>query len=162
MKFLHIIPALLALCALTSCGGNDTDALFESFRHEPQAEYVHVPRFLLKTGLSMASLSADGAEERQALRLASKIDGMRVLTLDECSPVVKERFRMAVSHLEEEGYECMVRVSDDSDKVRVFARRNGESIRELLVAVTSEDAATLVQVNGKIAADEIGKIVQID
>lgn len=161
MKILHIIPALLAFCSLTACANyetTDTDIL-ESFRNEPNAEFVHVPKFLLKIGTTFARVNADDTDERQALKLASKINSVKVLDLDDCSQNVKARFTEETENLEDKGYESLIRINDDGENVRIFLRRNKDSITELLILDSSDDDLSMVQLKGKIKESEIGRLI---
>ena len=163
MKYLHLIPALLAVCSLTACAGNtNPDEIFDSFRNEPQAECIQVPKILLKMGTTFAAVSADDNGERQALSMASKLSSVRVLDLDDCSRDVKARFADETDRLEEKGYETLVRVNDDGEKVRICLRRENDYITELLIVNRSDDDASMVQLKGKIKESEIGNLVKAD
>ena len=163
MKYLHLIPALLAVCSLTACAGNtNPDEIFDSFRNEPQAECIQVPKILLKMGTTFAAVSADDNGERQALKLASKLSSVRVLDLDDCSRDVKARFADETDRLEEKGYETLVRVNDDGEKVRICLRRENDYITELLIVNRSDDDASMVQLKGHILESEIGKLMNAD
>lgn len=163
MKYLHLIPALLAVCSLTACAGNTTpDELFDSFCNEPHAECVRVPKLLLKLGTTFAAVDADDREERQALKLASKLSSVRVLDLDDCAPVVKQRFAEETANLEDKGYETLISVNDEGEKVRIYLRREKGDITELLIVNRSDDDASMVQLKGKIKESEIGNLVKAD
>lgn len=163
MKYLHLIPALLAVCSLTACAGNtNPDEIFDSFRNEPQAECIQVPKLLLKLGTTFAAVDADDREERQALKLASKLSSVRVLDLDDCSRDVKARFADETDRLEEKGYETLVRVNDEGEKVRICLRRENDYITELLIVNRSDDDASMVQLKGHILESEIGKLMNAD
>lgn len=163
MKYLHLIPALLAVCSLTACAGNtNPDEIFDSFRNEPQAECIQVPKILLKMGTTFAAVSADDNGERQALSMASKLSSVRVLDLDDCSRDVKARFADETDRLEEKGYETLVRVNDDGEKVRICLRRENDYITELLIVNRSDDDASMVQLKGHILESEIGKLMNAD
>ena len=163
MKYLHLIPALLAVCSLTACAGNTTpDELFDSFCNEPHAECVRVPKLLLKLGTTFAAVDADDREERQALKLASKLSSVRVLDLDDCAPVVKQRFAEETANLEDKGYETLISVNDEGEQVRIYLRREKGDITELLIVNRSDDDASMVQLKGKIKESEIGNLVKAD
>ena len=163
MKYLHLIPALLAVCSLTACAGNtNPDEIFDSFCNEPHAECVRVPKLLLKLGTTFAAVSADDNGERQALSMASKLSSVRVLDLDDCSRDVKARFADETDRLEEKGYETLVRVNDDGEKVRICLRRENDYITELLIVNRSDDDASMVQLKGHILESEIGKLMNAD
>ena len=58
-----------------------------------------------------------------------------------------------------DGYEELMRVNDDGDKVRILMKTKKEVIRELLLVCTGNDDCTLVQINGKFTKDDIDQLV---
>ena len=162
MKYLHIIPALLAVCSFTACAGNtNPDGIFDSSCNEPRAECIKVPKVLLKMGTAFA-MDADDRAERRALRLASKLNSVRVLDLDDCAPAVRLRFVEETSHLVDKGYETLVSVNDEGEKVRIYLQREKGEISELLIVNLSDDDASMVQLKGKIKESEIADLVKAD
>ena len=113
-------------------------------------------------GTTFAAVDADDREERQALKLASKLSSVRVLDLDDCSRDVKARFADETDRLEEKGYETLVRVNDDGEKVRICLRRENDYITELLIVNRSDDDASMVQLKGHSLESEIGKLMNAD
>lgn len=57
------------------------------------------------------------------------------------------------------GYDELMRVNDEGEKVRVLMKTKKEAIRELLFVCTGKEDCTLVQINGKFTKDDINKLV---
>ena len=95
-------------------------------------------------------------------QMASKLSSVRVLDLDDCAPVVKQRFAEETANLEDKGYETLISVNDEGEKVRIYLRREKGDITELLIVNRSDDDASMVQLKGKIKESEIGNLVKAD
>ena len=50
-----------------------------------------------------------------------------------------------------EGYETLVQVNDEGEKVRILAKSKNDVIRELLIVCTGNGDCTLVQLKGKVS-----------
>ena len=62
-----------------------------------------------------------------------KIKSIKVLDLESCTASVKERFNKKVNKLNLKGYDELMRVNDEGEKVRVLMKTKKEAIRELLL-----------------------------
>lgn len=141
---------LLVVCHLGY--GQSIDGLFNEFGSERNADCVNVSPFLMSIGKMFAG-HQEGSE------IVGKIKSMRVLDLEGCSANVKERFNNKVGKLNVNGYDELMRVNDDGEKVRVLMKIKKEVIRELLLVCTGNEDCTLIQINGKFTKDDIDKLV---
>ena len=66
------------------------------------------------------------------------------------------------SHLVDKGYETLVSVNDEGEKVRIYLQREKGEISELLIVNLSDDDASMVQLKGKIKESEIADLVKAD
>ena len=128
------------------------DGLFNEFGSERNADCVNVSPFLMSIGKMFAG-------HQEVSEIVGKIKSMRVLDLEECSENVKERFNKKASKLNLNGYDELMRVNDEGEKVRVLMKIKKEVIRELLFVCTGKEDCTLVQINGKFTKDDIDKLV---
>ena len=86
--------------------------------------------------------------------MSSKISSISVLSLDECSSEVKERFNRKALNFRDKDYELFVNSNDEDEKVRIFLRFHKDAIREMVV-MTMGDSPTLVRLKGKISPADI-------
>lgn len=128
------------------------DGLFNEFGSEKNADCVTVSSFMMSLGKMFA-----GHEE--GTEILGKIKSMRVLDLESCTTNVKERFHQKVNKLNLNGYDELMRVNDEGEKVRVLMKTKKETIRELLFVCTGKEDCTLVQINGKFTKDDIDRLV---
>lgn len=150
-----MLTALVAMFSLAAFCGTP-DEIFEKFRSLPKAEYVHVPKLLLKMGTTYAKSEGNDA----AARIASKLTSVRVLDLEDCSRQVKADFAKDISGLKLTGYESLLKANGDGERVEVLIRQQGSVIHEMLIVNSGDDDCQLVQLKGKISQKDIDQLVK--
>lgn len=128
------------------------DGLFNEFGSEKNADCVKVSSFMMSLGRMFMGHN-EGAE------IVGKIKSIRVLDLESCTANVKKRFHQKANELNLKGYDELMRVNDEGEKVRVLMKTKKETIRELVFVCTGQKDCTLVQINGKFTKDDIDKLV---
>ena len=145
---------IATLALIIACQGTfaqNIDTLFEKFSNEHQAESVSIPPFMMSLGKLFMS--------DEDLSIVKGIRSLRILDLEDCPSTVKERFSEQVNKLHLEGYEPMIQVNEDGEKVRIFALPYKDSIKELLLVCSGKDDCTLIQMKGKIKKEDIAQLV---
>ncbi|WP_455672777.1 DUF4252 domain-containing protein [Phocaeicola sp.] len=150
MKKIIFTLLLLVVCHIGY--GQSISALFNEFGNEPNADCVTISPFLMSIG-KMFSANHEGSE------IVGNIKSMKVIDLEDCPAEVQERFIKKVNKLDLDGYETLMRMNDEGDKVRVMMKMKKEVIRELLLVCTGNGDCTLVQINGKFTKDDIDKLI---
>lgn len=156
----YLLPILLlTLIGTTGCTGGTKDAsvddMFKEFSQVENAEYVNVNPFMMKIA-SLGTLFADA----DAAKIASKIKSVKVLTLDDSPADEKRRLNERISALNTDGYEELIRINDNGEKVRILAKMDKDStIRRLIVLCTDSSDCTLVSINGKFSPKDINAVV---
>ena len=147
----QIIITLIVIASFLSGCGSSTASIFTDFKDKPNADYVHVPKFMMKSGKGGNTGEMD---------IARHISSVKVLDMSGCDAATRRDFNSAVSALPLKGYEEIVRVKDSTDEIKVLVKRKGDYIRELLVANSESDGAMLVEIKGKIKPEDIGRIIE--
>lgn len=104
------------------------NGLFNEFGSEKNADCVKVSSFMM----SLGKMFAGHDEDAEIIR---KIKSIKVLDLESCTASVKERFSKKVNRLSLKGYDELMRVNDEGEKVRVLMKTKKETIRELLFII---------------------------
>ena len=146
MKKFVFTLLLVFVCHLGYAQG--INGLFNEFGSEKNADCVKVSSFMM----SLGKMFAGHDEDAEIIR---KIKSIKVLDLESCTASVKERFNKKVNKLNLKGYDELMRVNDEGEKVRVLMKTKKETIRELLFVCTGKEDCTLVQINGKFTKDDI-------
>lgn len=145
MKAKYVLLVLIALFTQTGYGQKSIGELFKDFSQEKNVERVSLGNFSMK----LAGLFTD----------VMGVDGVEVLSLDDCSQTVKENFRQAVKDVEDAGYETMVTSNEGDERTRILVKIEKETIRELVVFSTGSTNA-LVRIKGKIKPSDIDSLVK--
>lgn len=131
--------------------------LFNEFKNAENADYVSIPHLLLKMG----QMFMDDEDKSDAgAELAKKINSMKVLDLEKCSDSVKRRFMKRVDELNTDGYEELMRVNDEDEKVKILIREEGTTIKEMLIVCSSPDDCALIQFTGDFKESDIEALVK--
>ena len=153
---------IMAICMMVACQlspAQTVDALFRQFRNEASADYVHVPKMLMKFAAKLCRNNVGDTNSRFAGNLVSKIDAVRVLDLDDCPHSVKGRFINAIGGLDTAGYEELIRVNDDGQHVRILTKSKRDRIRELVVVNADGEDCQLVQLKVNVSPKEIDRLI---
>lgn len=153
---------ILAVCMMAVCQmgqAQSVDALFREFKDEANAEYVHLPKMLMKLGAKVVRNNAEDADDRLTADLVKKIEAVRVLDLDDCPSSVKSRFVRAIAHLDTAGYEEIVRVNDEGARVRVMTKSKDDRIREIVVVNGDGEDCQLVQLKVNVSPEDVDRLL---
>ena len=122
---------------------SSVNELYQSFAKESNVDKVNLNEFAM---FLMRPFSDTDTE--------SKITSISVLSLEECSPDVKNRFNKSALDFNDDEYELFVSANDENEKVRIFLKFQKEIIREMVI-LTMGDNPALIQLKGKILPSEI-------
>jgi hypothetical protein len=89
-----------------------------------------------------------------------KVKSLQVMDLSDCDPEVKQRFSERVMEIDDSMYERFVQVNDSEESVRIFAKMDGDAIRELVVLTTGDDAA-FVRIRGRFRMSDLNKLATV-
>lgn len=147
------ITTIIMLIACQYSLAQSVNSLFENFKHEQKAEYQSVSPFMMK--IARLFMNDDDAESR----FVKGIKSVKVLDLEECSAKVKESFKEQVSQLKLKGYEPLLTVKEDGETIKILAKTDEQSIRELLLYTVSQEECSAVLMKGKIRKEDIATII---
>lgn len=123
------IALLLSASMLTACAGGAGD-IISDFKDRKNAEYVHVPKMLMKIGMAMAV-----KDDEEDMEIARHISSVKVLDMEECNAETKREFTETIDRLEFDGYELLVvnNGHDDCMMVMVKGKIHEKDINRLLL-----------------------------
>lgn len=145
MKTKYVLLVLIALFTQTGYGQKNIGELFKDFSQEENVARVSLGNFSMK----LAGLFTD----------VMGVNGVEVLSLDDCSQTVKENFRQAVKDVKDNGYETMLTSNEGDERTRILVKIEKETIRELIVFSTGSTNA-LIRIKGKIKPSDIDSLVK--
>ena len=149
-KYLLTMAIMLTVCQLTVA--QNISSIMNEFKNEQNAECIHISPFMMSIGKLFM-----GNEE--GTDIARKVKSIRILDLEDCSADVKERFVKRVDKLTPKGYETLMQVNDNGEKVRIMTKTKNNTIHEMLIFCIENKDCSLIQMNCKIKKEDIAQLV---
>ena len=145
---------LMMVVAVTfvGCHAAGFDRIFKEFKHAANVEYVSVPSWLLKLG----SIGTDDSDD-----MPGKVSGVKVLDLEKCGSDVKKRLFSRVEELSG-GYEEILRVNDDGEKVRMWIVGDEKKISKLYIFALDDSDCAFIELKGEFSYDKLDELASIN
>jgi translation elongation factor EF-G len=141
IAFLSCSLLVVSLCAQTSLNN-----LYSEFSNEKKAENVNIGGLLLKMANPSFGKKSD-----------SKISSVRVLSLEECTADVKQRFNEKALNFNDRAFELFLSENEPNEKVRIHFKIQDDMIREMVIFTLGDNPA-MVHIKGKIKPSDIEKM----
>ena len=132
---------------------DEVESIFKEFKSGDNVTYVNLPKTLIKLGLKVAN-------DETANALAKQIDELQILTFEEADQKTKDSFYNRINKLEMKGYEPMVKVNEDGEKVRIFIKGNEKEVQSLVIFAMDKEDCSLINIVGHINPSNIDDIVK--
>ena len=142
-RTLVTLLALLLICPVMH-SQKSVDQLFNAFAKEKGVTHIGIGKFTM----TLAGLVTN----------VMGVDGIEVLSFDECNQAVKERLNSAIASLKDKNYETMLSVNEETERTKILVKLEGESIRELII-MTSGNEPALVRIKGKIKPSDVSNVI---
>lgn len=144
MRTKYVLIVLIALITQAGYAQKGIDELFKNFSNAKDVTRISLGDFSMK----LAGMFTD----------VMGVEGVEILSFDECSSSIKEEFLSAVKNLKDSGYETMVTANEGKSRTRVLVRMKEDIISELVV-LTTGDKHALIRIKGNIKASDIDALV---
>lgn len=145
---------LLLICVGCGVYAQSADDLFKEFATEKNAECITISSPVIKWVGQMIPLTNG--------RWTANVSSIRVLDMDECLPSTKERFSRKAARINLDGYEELMRVKDDDDRVRILMKQKKGVVHEILLLKYGKDDCTLIQAQGQITKKDVNQLVAMN
>lgn len=143
---------MVVALTFVGCHAAGFDRIFKEFKHAANVEYVSVPSWLLKLGTMGAGVSDD---------IPGKVSGVKVLDLEKCGSDVKTRLFSRVEELSG-GYEEILRVNDDGEKVRMWIVGDEKKISKLYIFALDDSDCAFIELKGEFSYDKLDELASIN
>jgi hypothetical protein len=115
---------------------------------------INVPMLLAKPYIKKA-LKEDG-ESEEIINLVRKVSKIKVMTVENGDRQMLKDF---ASYLNNNNYEDWATIKHDGDNVNIRVKQKGETIKNMLITVNSDNELVFVDVKGSFTADDISKMI---
>ena len=140
IAFLSCSLLVVSLCAQTSLNN-----LYSEFSNEKKAENVNIGGLLLKMANPLL------------VKIRQQDFSVRVLSLEECTADVKQRFNEKALNFNDRAFELFLSENEPNEKVRIHFKIQDDMIREMVIFTLGDNPA-MVHIKGKIKPSDIEKM----
>jgi len=147
--FLSLVLAL----ATTVCTAQSVNDVIREFKSAKGATCINLNKSMIK----LMGQDKDKVNLPENINLGGlgdigkDIDSLKILVLEDCNASIKKKFAKKNINWEKYGYEPVVVTNEDKENVQIYAKKNGDNFKEIVVRVASgKDEGVLVQVFGNI------------
>lgn len=145
------------------CSAQDLSNWVSGLSMVKDAEYQLVDRPMIETSLAAAKAANSGTSSTSTPPFMEKLESIDVINLSACSTEIKDLFLKDLDNIQDgNGYETLINVIDDDDKVRIIAKREGTLVSQVFVfAIDSQDGEiVIVRMTGNMDESDIADIVK--
>ena len=138
---------------ITQHTNDAVESIFKEFKSEKDVTYVNLPKMLIKFGMK-------AADDKIADAFAEQIDGLQILAFKDADQKTKDSFYNRINKLEMKGYEPMVKVNEDGEKVRILIKGNEQEVQSIVILALDHEDYSLIKIDGRINPANIDDIVK--
>lgn len=149
MKRMYILGALLWLCSFVTYAQEN---LFDRFSEMEGVTSVYVSKAMFSM---MSDIKVDGL---QLEGIGQKLESLQVLN-SEKAPVIQKLREAVTGFTPKHGYESLVRVRDDGEKVDILLKKHSNGINEFVVLADEPKEFTLIVITGRMSMQDIQNII---
>lgn len=147
--FLSIALAL----ATTVCTAQSVNDVMREFKSAKGATCLNLNKSMIKLmgeGKEQLSLP-ENIKLGDLGEVGKDIDSVKILVLEDCNASVKKKFAKKSINWDKYGYEPVVVTNEDGENVQIYAQKDGDYFKEIVIRVSSkDDEGVLLQIFGKI------------
>ena len=142
--------AFFAMPFIMTAKGQDLDAVFKKYDKNNDVEVVSINKAML----SFAGMFA----EKEDKNVISKIDGIKVLTLNSTEKTTGEDLMNDIKKVVDKGnYESLVEVRDKGERVNIYYSQKDKGKADLLIVTSESDELNVIWITGKLTKEEFEK-----
>lgn len=146
-----IVVSLLLMAAATQA--QTLQKFYDKYGDNERFQYVSVSSGMM----NMASAFGGIAKDEQ--KLMSKMQGLKILTLEEDteSPFMKSVLKELYQIIDDGNFETAVEVRDKGERVNIFYRVVGADNADMLVVTKDKTEFSCIWIKGKMTKEEMMK-----
>ena len=146
----RLFTAMLAVLLCAGCFAQSATDIMNKYKDKKGAESVNVGSMMMGVVKWIASHDDEAKNALKPFRSIHLVD------LDDCADGVKCDFAVDTKKLRTKGYDELVRVNDNGDRIVVYTLQKGNRIKECLVVSTGKNCF-LAQIKGDASMKDIDR-----
>ena len=147
-KIMTLVAVLLFVTAIQA---QTLQSLFDKYGNDERFEYVSVGKGMM----NMAS--AFGGMVKNDKELISKMNGIKILTLNQSSdsPLMKSVVRDLDQIVEKGNFETAVEAREKGENIHIYYRVIGNNNADMLIVTKEKDEFNVIWISGKMSKEEM-------
>ena len=148
MKRFIIVAAIAALSLLPMIAGV-LDPVFDKYRKLENAEYVHIPKFLMMMAGDYTKIDKD-------LPITGKASGVKVLSIDDCSANTLTEIEQSIRKTAtEKDIEEIIRTTSYGEECQIWFQSKGDKIKSIYILSLEKGELSLIEISGNFKQTDI-------
>lgn len=148
---------LLSIVLISSCSRSPIHSFIDDYNQEDHTVSMTIPGWLVRTGTSVAFKDIGDEGDQAGLKgIAESLGKIRVMVAKQSvvpTAAVKELIITARDH----NYEEYVTIRDKGKIVNVMAKQNENTVKNLLVLVSSDEDFVIAHIDSNLSMEELQK-----
>ncbi|MEM6700966.1 MAG: DUF4252 domain-containing protein [Bacteroidota bacterium] len=134
------------------------DDFYAKHRRGIDAVSVSIPGFLIRLGVSIASLEAEDEAERVALEIVKDVRRAKILAGDDLR-IRRSEIQGLVSDLRAEGFEELMTVKSEGSTVDIIIRERKDIIRNIVLIVNDDGEFALISLKTRLYLEDLTYLI---
>lgn len=163
MKNLWILVALVCFSiSLLDAQNKPIRKFYRKFKKKENVSNIALPGIVVRTGVGIASWFVKEEEEKQALKLAKKVKGIRVLSDESGRFITRSDMKNLAMELQAQrkSFEPLMIVREKGSLVYLLGRIKRNKIKQLVILTHEEGEATMVSVKSRLKMKHLNKFME--
>ena len=158
MLLLALGPVCMNPAAARKVNKSRLGSFVQEYKGKDNFEVINLGSIALRLMRGAAKLSADSAEDREALKIMDGLKRVMIVSYEDADDRMKQRFISGLDKILGDS-ETLLEAKSDGDTVRIFGTmsRDGEKIEDVIIHVP--DSGTLVCLFGTLAASQLENVI---
>jgi len=149
----NIITILVLLFAMQGAfaQNNAIKKYFQKYEDKESFTSVYVSEYMFSL---FADIDMEDAEDKEVVQILEGLKSLQVLTTGENG---KQYYEEAIGLINQKEYKILMKVKDGNNNIRFLIKKDGNTIKELLLLVGGDDFV-LLSIVGEINLKKISKL----
>jgi uncharacterized alpha/beta hydrolase family protein len=148
----RIILFLFMAFTATFVMAQSASDIYQEFKDVKHVRAMTVPKMFLHLG-------SKGVKDSNVQAVIKQIDKVQVLEMDDCSKRKRNKLIKKVEALSQNGYETITQMRDDEEDMKVFGKKSGDKISEIILLVKDDDDCACTFVYGRINPEDLNAVI---
>lgn len=164
MHLRYYLPLLLMLGLFMGQTPNlqaqtPTRAFYKAHKKKSGVFNVRIPSWLIWFGGGIAYNSVKDPEAKAALKMAKKLKGLRVMTVESDNVIAKDDIHSFLQEMRNGSFEDLIFVKDEDTKVQILGRASSRRLKELTILVEEPGSFTYVTAKTNLKSKDLSRLI---